>query len=240
MTAASASLKRGPRGGQATRQRGGPQAPRRSGPCRRSQVAGGRTEGGHWSGPAQGAASANGRRPGWGAGARAPEPRLRGGPRGRAFEGTPRVQGRILFAEPCLGRKLAPTPPPGSLLPGGMRHCFGLRTRGRRRSWAKALEEARGPARVEAGGAPSASSSLRARVFENRRSPSSWRTTAWAPWSVRASLGLERCVAGAGPGLWRSRPAHLVSSHLPASRLVSSPDPPPKGCCRPLRWCTTW
>lgn len=132
-----------------------------------------RTEGDHWSGPAQGVAPANGRRPGRGAGAQGPEPRLRGGPSGPAFDGTPRVQGRILFAEPCLGRKPAPTPPPGLLLPGGMRRCLGLRTRGRRRSQAKAVEEAKGPARVEARGAPLASSSPRARVFEYRRSPSS-------------------------------------------------------------------
>ena len=124
-----------------------------------------RTEGGHWSGPAQDVASANGRRPGRGSGARRSEPRLRGGPLGPAFDGTPRVQGRILFAEPCLGWKPAPTPTPALLLPGGMRRCLGLRIRARQRSRAKAVEEARGPARVEARGAPLASSSLRARNY---------------------------------------------------------------------------
>lgn len=130
-----------------------------------------------WSGPpAQGVAPANGRRPGGAlrvAGLQSHDcvaaSRLQ--PSWPAPEGA----GPDLFAELRLGRKPRQRSPPGLLLPGGMRRAAsGLRTRGRRRSQAKAVEEAKGlGGRVEAMRGSFWPPAARGRGYSEYRSPSS-------------------------------------------------------------------
>lgn len=91
---------------------------------------------------------------------------------GRGLQLQRRRTCRIFFPEPCPGRKQAPTPPLGSLLPGGARQCLGLWKGGRQRRRTREGEEAIGAAESAAGGTPVAFSSLGSLVFRNRHCPS--------------------------------------------------------------------